>query len=160
MVYKSLIRPRSFLGKLRTSCEVSFISISSSVQNMVAYVMHIIIIMHSRIWFELSDQGTTPPHVTRKVAQNTRPSFSHVQEGLGMRPMGNQKMELEWKLWTETKTSNRIGNRNNTRVIFPFPVLPSSFHFLFPFPVSFHFRFPLDFHFLIFHTPLEIILRN
>ena len=39
--------------------------------------------MHSRIWFELSDQGATLPHVTRKIVQNTRPSFSHVQGGAG-----------------------------------------------------------------------------
>ena len=51
----------------------------------ITYVMHIIIIMHSRIWFKLPDQGTTPPHVTRMVTQNTTPSFSHVWEGLGTR---------------------------------------------------------------------------
>ena len=33
----------------------------------------------SAIWFELSDRGA----VTRKVVQNTRPSFSHVRGGAG-----------------------------------------------------------------------------
>ena len=40
MVYKSLVRPQSFLGKLRTRCEVSF-STSNLVQNIIVYVMHI-----------------------------------------------------------------------------------------------------------------------
>ena len=35
MVYKSLVRPQSFLGKLRTRCEVSF-STSNLVQNIIA----------------------------------------------------------------------------------------------------------------------------
>ena len=37
------------------------------------------ILTHSPISFELSDRGA----VTRKVAQNTRPSFSHVRWGGG-----------------------------------------------------------------------------
>ena len=79
MVYKSLIRPWSFLGKLRMTCK--FFSTSNSVQKYDC-LRHAHIIMCSRIWFELSDQGATPPHVTRKVAQNTRPS-SHVWGGSG-----------------------------------------------------------------------------
>ena len=39
--------------------------------------------MISAIWFELSDWGATPPYVTRKVVQNTRPSFPHVWGGSG-----------------------------------------------------------------------------
>ena len=50
---------------------------------MIAYVMHILYIMHSRMRFELSDRGATMPHVTKKVAQNTRPSFLHVQGKVG-----------------------------------------------------------------------------
>ena len=46
---------------------------------------HAQIIMYSRIWFELSDQRDTPPHVTRKVAQNTRPSSCMCREGLSTR---------------------------------------------------------------------------
>ena len=49
------------------------------------HLHHAHAIMHSRIWFELSDQGATPPHVTRKVALNTRPSFLHMQGSLGTR---------------------------------------------------------------------------
>ena len=41
------------------------------------------IITHSAIWFELSAWGATLPHLTGKVAQNTRPSFLHVQGGSG-----------------------------------------------------------------------------
>ena len=37
------------------------------------------IITRSAIWLELSDRGA----VTRKVVQNIRPSFSHVQGGAG-----------------------------------------------------------------------------
>ena len=54
------------------------------------YLCHAHIIMHSRIWFKLSDRGATLSHVTRKVTQNTRPSFSSfsdVQQCLGMRPI-------------------------------------------------------------------------
>ena len=40
---------------------------------------------HPAIWFELSDQGA----VTRKVVQNTRPSFSHVQGGAGHETRAN-----------------------------------------------------------------------
>ena len=47
------------------------------------HLCHAHIIMRSRIWFKLSDRGATPPHMTRKVVQNTRPSFSHVRGGAG-----------------------------------------------------------------------------
>ena len=40
-------------------------------------------ITRSAIWFELSARGATLPHVTRKVVQNTRPSFSHMRGGSG-----------------------------------------------------------------------------
>ena len=81
MVYKSFIRLRSFLGKLRTSCEVSFFYLQFG--SKYDRLRHAHIIMRSRIWFELSDRGATPPHVTRKVFQNTRTSFSHVRGGAG-----------------------------------------------------------------------------
>ena len=97
MAYKSLIRPQSFLAKLRTRCEVSF-STSNSVQNIIAYVMHII--MHSRIWFELSDWGANPPHVTRKVAQNTTPSFSHMWKGWGTRLILGVNLTDTWYRFT------------------------------------------------------------
>ena len=57
------------------------------------------IIMHSAIWFELSDWGA----VTRKVAQNTRPSLSHVQGGgLGTR----LKKYVKRGLWEGVITFN------------------------------------------------------
>ena len=85
MVYKSLIRPWSLLGKLKMSC-VQVFPTSNFVQNTIAYVnWHAHIIMCSRIWFELPDLEATVPHVTTKVAQNTRPSFLHMWEGLGTR---------------------------------------------------------------------------
>ena len=80
IVYKSFIRPQSFLGKLRTSCEVSFFYLQFG--SKYDRLRHADMIMHSRIWFELSDLGANPPHVTRKVIQN-RPSFSHVWGGAG-----------------------------------------------------------------------------
>ena len=54
-VYKSLIRPRIFLGKLRTSCEEVF-STSNSFQNL----RHAHEIMLSATWFELSSYPATP----------------------------------------------------------------------------------------------------
>ena len=83
MVYKSLIRPQIYLGKLRMSCKVSFFYLQFG--SKYDHLCHAHINMRSRIWFELSDRGATLPHVTRKVAQNTRPSFSHMWEGLGTR---------------------------------------------------------------------------
>ena len=71
MVYKSLIRPQSFLGKLRTSCEVSFLYLQF--RSKYDHLRHAHII---RNWFELSDRGATRPHihVTIKVVQNSRSS--------------------------------------------------------------------------------------
>ena len=81
MVYKNLIRLQSFLGKLRMRCEGKFFYLQFGSKD--NRLRHAHIIMHSRIWFKLSDQGANPSHVTRKVAQNTRPSFSHMWKGLG-----------------------------------------------------------------------------
>ena len=66
-------------------CSRGLPSIRTYVKPQYDHLHHAHIIMHSRIWFKLLDWGATPPHVTRKVAQNTRPSFSHVWEGLGTR---------------------------------------------------------------------------
>ena len=77
MVYKSLMRPQSFLGKLRTSCKVIFFYLQFG--SKYDCLRHAHIIMRFGIWFELSDRGATPPQVPRKVTQNTRPSFSHVR---------------------------------------------------------------------------------
>ena len=61
MVYKSLIRPQSFLEKLRTSCRVSFFCLQFG--SKYDRLRHAYIIMRSRIWFELSDQGTLYMHL-------------------------------------------------------------------------------------------------
>ena len=60
--------------------------------------------MRSRIRFELSDRGAIPPHVTRKITQNTRLSFSHMQEGLGTRlvvmcvfPQSHSQIQQEYQ---------------------------------------------------------------
>jgi len=45
---------------------------------------HAIIIRSSAISLVISNPRSAPPHVTRNVAQNTRPSL-HVREGLGTR---------------------------------------------------------------------------
>ena len=45
---------------------------------------HAIIIRSSAIWLVISNPRSAPPHVTRNVAQNTRPSL-HMREGLGTR---------------------------------------------------------------------------
>ena len=78
MVYKDLIRPRSYLGKLGMSCKVSFFYLQFGSKYDCLRYAHII--MRSRVWFELSDWGATLP---RKVIRNTRPSFSHMRGGAG-----------------------------------------------------------------------------
>ena len=66
-----------------TSCEVSFFYLQFG--SKYDHLCHAHIIMCSKIRFKLSDWGATLPNVTRKVAQNTRPLFLHVREGLGTR---------------------------------------------------------------------------
>ena len=77
MVYKSLIRLQGFLGKLRTSYEVSFFYLPQS--------QYVHIIMQSRIWLELSDW--VPPHpIWQEKSPRTPDPLSHkVWGGLGMR---------------------------------------------------------------------------
>ena len=99
MVYKSLIRCQSFLGKLRMSCEVSFFLPPIPFK----IWCHAHIIMRSKIWFKLSNRGATPPHVTRKLAQNTRPSFSHVQGGSGQETRTKHVLHSCVWVWLITK---------------------------------------------------------
>ena len=66
------------LEQSRTNCAIT---VSNSVQNTIANIMH----TFSKTWFELQNWRITPPPVTRKVTQNTRPSFLHMQMGLRTR---------------------------------------------------------------------------
>ena len=61
---------RSLLGQLRTSCKTIFL------------VPHAHIIMHSAVWFELTNQRVIPPHFKGKLLRTPDP---HMQEVLGMR---------------------------------------------------------------------------
>ena len=91
-VYKDLIRPRSFFEnelRGRFFLPPNRLKIRS---------------LTSRIWIELSDREATPPHVTRKVVQNTRPSVSHVRGGAGHEtrvypPGGDDWHVLSWWLY-------------------------------------------------------------
>ena len=83
MVYNGSRRPWSILGQPRTSCGQVYCTSNS--QFNYNRLHHACIITRSAIWFKLSDQRATLPNVTRKVTQNTKASFSHMQEGLDMR---------------------------------------------------------------------------
>ena len=80
---QKLDKATKFLGKAEDELRGKFFYLQfGSKYNRLC---HAHIIMRSAIWFELSARGTTLSYVTRKVTQNTRLSFSHMREGLGMR---------------------------------------------------------------------------
>ena len=82
-VYKDLIRPQSFLGKLRTSCKVSFFYFQFG--SKYDRLRHTHIIICSRIWFELSDWELPRPMWQEKSVRTPDPLSHTCREGLGTR---------------------------------------------------------------------------
>ena len=116
-----LDKATKFLGKAENKLWGKLFFTSNSVQNTITYVMHII--MRSRIWFELSDRGATLHNVTRKVVQNTRPSFSHVRRGAGHETItlyglvGSMNL---CKLWRENWKEGKRGSFPPVLIVQPF----------------------------------------
>jgi len=76
LVCKSSRQPQSHFGQPKTDCERSFryFRFVSKYDRL----HHAIIIRSSAMWLVISNLRSAPPHVTRNVAQNTRPSL-HVR---------------------------------------------------------------------------------
>ena len=74
----------SQLGQLTTGCKTSFHYLQFS--SKYNHLCHPNLSKSSAIWLVISNPRSAPPHVTRNIAQNTKPSsHARILEGLGTR---------------------------------------------------------------------------